>query len=428
MNIPPVPHLATAMPEPLHRVEQHLLDRQAEIESWFRTQWRYTTAPFYSSVDLRNSGYKLAPVDTNLFPAGFNNLNIAFESLCIQALQTAIGRIPQTVDRVLIIPENHTRNQAYLENLAVLKQLIEKAGFEVRIGSMIADMEEAMDIKLASGHSLCLEPVYRENNQIRVQGFTPELVLLNNDLSSGRPEIIESLEQQIVMPVMDLGWSDRLKSVHFRHYKEVTNEFSQHIDLDPWLIAPLFRSCGAIDFMQREGNACLSNNVAVLLEAVQKKYDEYNIQCRPFLMVKADRGTYGMGVMTVHSTDDVAELNRKQRTRMSTIKEGQKVSHVLIQEGVYTHETWGEEEIVAEPVVYMIDNIVVGGFYRVHGSRAVNENLNTPGMRFEPLAFDNCCISPEKDLAIDAHQNRFYTYGVIARLASLAAAREMVSL
>jgi glutamate--cysteine ligase len=109
---------------------------------------------------------------------------------------------------------------------------------------------------------------------------------------------------------------------------------------------------------------------------------------------------------------------------MSTIKEGQKVSKVIIQEGVYTHETWGEAETVAEPVVYMIDHNVVGGFYRVHESRAANENLNSPGMRFEPLAFDDCCISPERELDADAHPNRFYSYGVVARLALLAAARE----
>ena len=72
----------------------------------------------------------------------------------------------------------------------------------------------------------------------------------------------------------------------------------------------------------------------------------------------------------------------------------------------------------------MIDHNVVGGFYRVHARRAANENLNAPGMRFERLAFDECCISPDKGRSPDAHSNRFYTYGVIARLALLAAARE----
>jgi glutamate--cysteine ligase len=48
-------------------------------------------------------------------------------------------------------------------------------------------------------------------------------------------------------------------------------------------------------------------------------------------------------------------------------------------------------------------------------------------MRFEPLAFDECCVSPDKELSPDAHANRFYTYGVIARLGNLAAARETVN-
>ena len=49
-------------------------------------------------------------------------------------------------------------------------------------------------------------------------------------------------------------------------------------------------------------------------------------------------------------------------------------------------------------------------------------------MYFERLAFDECCNSPDKEQSPDAHPNRFYTYGVIARLALLAAARETQSL
>ena len=54
---------------------------------------------------------------------------------------------------------------------------------------------------------------------------------------------------------------------------------------------------------------------------------------------------------------------------------------------MHTFETLNEA--VAEPVVYMIDRYVVGGFYRVHTGRGMDENLNAPGMHFEPLAFDN---------------------------------------
>ncbi len=109
-----VPHLTTALSGPLQHLERHLLRHQAEIESWFRTQWVRTPAPFYASVDLRNAGFKLAPVDTNLFPAGFNNLNPDFEPLSVQAVHAAVERWLPSAMRVLLIPESHTRNTYYL--------------------------------------------------------------------------------------------------------------------------------------------------------------------------------------------------------------------------------------------------------------------------------------------------------------------------
>ena len=78
---------------------------------------------------------------------------------------------------------------------------------------------------------------------------------------------------------------------------------------------------------------------------------------------------------------------------MAVVKEGLEVHEVIIQEGVHTFET--VKDAVAEPVVYMIDRYVIGGFYRVHTSRGKDENLNAPGMHFEPLAFDNSCTQPD---------------------------------
>lgn len=420
-----VPHLTTALTGPLNIIESTILERQARIESWFRSQWRNTPAPFYASVDLRNAGYKIAPVDTNLFPGGFNNLNPAFESLCIQAVQSALERLDKPVDRILIIPENHTRNMRYLENLAVLQGMFEKAGFETRVGSLLPNLEKGLQIDLDSGSSILLEPLRREDSGVCVGDFGPELLILNNDLSSGIPGFLEGVDQ-VILPPLKMGWSDRLKSVHFGFYRDLAQEFAALLDIDPWLIEPLFRNCGEVDFMKRTGTACLSRNVESLLTAIRKKYDEYGIKHEPFVMIKADSGTYGMGVMSVHSPDEVHELNRKQRTKMATIKEGQKVTKAIIQEGVITQETWGNPHTVAEPVVYLVDQSVVGGFYRVHPQRSTNENLNSPGMYFERLAFDECCNSPDKEQSPDAHPNRFYTYGVLARLASLAAAREMM--
>ena len=421
-----VPHLTTALTGPLQNLERIILNNQTTIESWFRNAWRDVQLPFYASVDIRNSGYKIAPVDTNLFPSGFNNLNSSFESLCIHAAQMAIEHTQLPIDKILIIPENHTRNLFYLENIASLQSIIQKAGFEVRIGTLMEDISTPTRIELDSSNTVLLEPIRRDQNRILVDNFNPDLILLNNDLTGGEPDMFKNIEQKITPPT-SLGWSSRLKSNHFNFYQKVAKEFAELIGIDPWLIDPMFRNCGKVDFMKREGVDCLSSNVKSLLEAINTKYNEHDIDYAPFVMVKADAGTYGMGVMSIRSQDEISELNRKERTRMATTKEGQKVSQVIIQEGVYTHETWGDEETVAEPVVYMMDRQVVGGFYRVHGKRTTSQNLNTPGMRFEPLAFLDCCSTPEPNLEADCHQNRFYTYGVIGRLALLAASHEITN-
>ncbi|HSW92757.1 MAG TPA: glutamate--cysteine ligase [Gammaproteobacteria bacterium] len=410
------------MTGPLHLLEKQLLDKQHAIETWFQTEWKKTAAPVYGSVDLRNAGFKLAPVDMNLFPAGFNNLNTAFLPLSVDAAKRAIRNAMPDAKKILLVPENHTRNLYYWENIRGLIHILESAGFEIKIGSLLPDYETPTELDLPNGQKIVLQTLSRDQDKVRVGQFIPDLLLLNNDLSDGIPAILESLSQPLVPPA-ELGWSQRLKSGHFQHYAEISDEFARLIDIDPWLIAPLFRYCGSVDFMKREGEECLIHHVEQLFEAIKEKYRRYEIACKPFIIVKADAGTYGMGVMTVRDVEEMKSLNRKQRTSMSKTKSGQPVRRVIVQEGVYTFETWGENNSVAEPVVYMWGERVVGGFYRVHKERGIDENLNAPGMHFEPLAFAKTCHQPKPEL--DDCQNRFYAYGVIARLSMLAAAREM---
>ncbi|MDR3490647.1 MAG: glutamate--cysteine ligase [Gammaproteobacteria bacterium] len=420
------PHLTTALTGPLQLLEKQILNQQNEIEEWLQAQWKKTPAPIYGSVDLRNAGFKLAPVDMNLFPGGFNNLqlNPIFMSLSSAAADIAIQKIADGVKNILLIPENHTRNIFYWENVSTLLTILKNAGFDARVGSLLPDLTQPTEISVASGGTITITPLQRKENLISIEGFIPDLILLNNDLSDGIPDILQGLDQ-IITPPAELGWSQRLKSEHFQYYADISKEFSDIIKIDPWLISPLFLHCGEVDFMKSSGQACLISNVEELLSAITKKYAEYNIPHAPYVVVKADAGTYGMAIMMVKSVDEVRALNRKQRTHMSKSKGGQPVNKVIIQEGVYTFETWGEDNAVTEPVVYMWGERVVGGFYRIHKDRGVDENLNSPGMHFEPLAFAKHCSQPVSPTAPDECQNRFYAYGVIARLSMLAAAREI---
>lgn len=412
-----LPHLTTVTADYLHLLERQLLLKQKDIENWFAAQWQLTTPPVYGSVDLRNAGFKLAPIDMNLFPAGFNNLSKTFLNHSVQAARESIVNIAPDAKKILLIPENHTRNIFYWENIQTLMHTLTEANFIVKLGTLLPDA-------LIVNDTLQIEPVQRVNHRIQLNDFVPDLILLNNDLSSGIPDMLADCQQPIVPPAK-LGWSERLKSEHFQYYEAVSNEFAKMIDIDPWFIAPLFRHCGKIDFMKRDGEECLTKNVEQLLRNIQKKYDEYKIKCKPFVIVKADSGTYGMAVMTVRSAEEVQALNRKQRTSMAKTKSGQPVRRVIVQEGVYTFETWGSDNAVAEPVVYLWGQRVVGGFYRVHKERGIDENLNAPGMQFEPLAFETPCDKPDHQAGLDHCQNRYYAYGVIARLSMLAAAREI---
>ena len=109
---------------------------------------------------------------------------------------------------------------------------------------------------------------------------------------------------------------------------------------------------------------------------------------------------------------------------MAHVKDGLEVHEVIIQEGVHTFERINEA--VAEPVVYMIDRYVVGGFYRVHADRGTDQNLNAPGSHFVPLAFAHQHAIPDMSAKPGtAAPNRFYMYGVVGRLALLAASLEM---
>jgi glutamate--cysteine ligase len=419
-----VPRLTTALTGPLQDLERRILDRMPDIERWLRTHWQEHAVPFYASVDLRNAGFKLAPVDTNLFPGGFNNLNPAFLPLCVQAVQAAVERVCPDARGVLLVPENHTRNTFYLQNVAMLVGILRQAGMRVRIGSLSDEIKEPTRVELPEGEALVYEPIRRRGRRVGVADFDPCMILLNNDLSAGRPAVLDDIDQPIAPPLSS-GWYNRRKSHHFEVYNGVAAEFGELLKIDPWLIDPCFSVCGEIDFQGRAGEECLASNVETLLERIRRKYAEYGIDETPFVIVKADAGTYGMGIMTVRDPSEVVDLNRKQRNKMAVIKEGLAVSSVIIQEGVYTFESI--DDAIAEPVVYMIDRFVVGGFYRMHTARGKDENLNAPGAQFVPLAFEAPCI-PEPEGPAGCAPNRFYAYGVVARLAQLAAAIEIEAL
>lgn len=420
-NLPSAPPMADTSME-ISQIIALLRDRlhthETAVEEWL-TKKRAEAPPFlYNSVDLRHAGFKIAPVDTNLFPAGFNNLSVAAVARAVTQMGQHVTRVAPGARNILIIPENHTRNLAYLDNLRVLHDLLTRAGFAVRIGSLAAGAGEVLELTSLSGHVIKEYGVERAaDGRIHTGDFTPDVLVMNHDFTGGIPEILHNAAQPMIPPPA-LGWHTRRKSTHFTEYNNLARELADILGVDDWLISTPISRCGAVDFGERSGVECVALNVEKTLHVTRRKYQEYGITQEPYVFIKADGGTYGMGIMTARSGDDVLALNKKTRNKMDIIKEGTHNTEVIIQEGVPSVDV--VEGAAAEPMIYLVDGVPVGGAYRLNDQRGDRDNLNATGMRFTGM-----CDEGEGDAARARIKScNFKVFGLISAVAALATARE----
>ncbi len=419
-----VPHLITSLTGAINEIEQRILESMPAIERWFRLEWMEHTPPFYCSVDLRNAGFKLAPVDTNLFPNGFNNLTPEMLPLAVQAAMAAIEKICPEAKNLLLIPDSHTRNTFYLSSVQRLVAVFTQAGLNVRLGTLDASIKQPLKVALADGGELVLEPLLRTRGRLGLKNFDPCTILLNDDLEGGVPKVLQGLYEQYLLPPLHAGWTVRRKSHHLRSYEELAKKFGKLLGMDPWLVNPMHAQCGEVDFSESEGLDCVRGHAETLLGKIKRKYKEYGINERPFVVIKPDSGSSGRGILTVRDPKEIDAIGQAAGRGKNSAMDLPAAGPVIVQEGVPTYER--VNDAVAEPVVYMIDRYVVGGFYRVHAERGVDENLSAPGSAYVPLAFAPSGHLPRRGEKPGASApNRFYMYGVIARLAMVAASYEL---
>ena len=404
----------------IETLDKLLNSRRDEIEEWLHQQRTHKPPFIYSSVDLRHSGYKLAPVDTNLFPAGFNNLSPAARMRSVRLMTARFDEMANPPQRVLIVPENHTRNLFYLENLAALADIVEQTGRAVCIGNVAAT--EPLNLTSMHGRPVNEWPLVRSGDQLETgNGFHPDFILLNNDCTAGVPDILKGVSQRVEPPYA-MGWYTRRKTEHFRAYGRIAHAFCEAFGLDYWLISTMVHRCGVVNFEEKKGIECVVLGVEKILHGLRRKYDEYGIQETPYVFVKADSGTYGMGIMTVKSSEELLELNKKARNKMNVIKEGTQNTEIIVQEGVPTIDQ--VESKSAEPMIYLVDGVPVGGAYRINDDRDAFSNLNASGMRFAGMCDEGECTEENKDKVKVTNCN-FGVFGLVAALAALAAPREV---
>ncbi len=405
-------------------IEQRLGEKRTDVEAWIKRHAEKVCFPVYSSVDLRDAGFKISAIDANIFPAGFNNLCLSFLEKGAALFRQYVSDNFGEIERIAIYPESHTRNKYYLQNLHSLKFMVERAGYKTIIATADPRFAEPVtELETIDGDVIQIHKLHRKENLLLGEDFSPQLILLNNDFSEGKPPELADLEQAMTPPP-EMGWYIRSKWEHFQFYTSLANEFADILSIDPWLISPFTDFESNIRFKTGTGMDRIAGKVDTLVRQIAEKYKKYGIDRPPAVFIKDNAGTYGMGIIIVSSGDEVLRLNSNQRKKMSHSKSGREISTVIIQEGIPTSDYFQKQP--GEPVVHMIGDKVLGGFFRYSGSKSELDNLNSPGTKFAKLCLTE---SDEFDEVLACYRGHcsFDLYYTIARISCLAMGHEMKS-
>ena len=334
----------------LSEIQSIIENQGTSIEAWFAEKFKQYPPFIYNSVDLRYSGHKITAVDTNIFPAGFNNLSAAARDASALELKKYLHK---DIAKILLITEFHTRNLKYLENISTLKKIIENTGREVFLASFNPEFTQAINIEDALGQELTIYPLERKNDSIiTINGYEPDLIIFNNDLTSGSPEILKNIKQEIIPPT-GMGWYRRTKYEHFQKYNHIASEFAKEFNFDPFFITTELGFCKKVNFKERKGLECIALETEKTLQRINEKYKQHNITSEPYVYIKANQGTYGMGIMTAKNADDVFAVNKKTRNKMNSLKSKKLNEQILIQEGIETIDNY--QGAPCEPFIYLIN-------------------------------------------------------------------------
>ncbi|MEC7589158.1 MAG: glutamate--cysteine ligase [Candidatus Thermoplasmatota archaeon] len=364
----------------LNDLNQLIEAKRQEITEWMEKKRAEVPIPIYGSVDVRDAGWKIAVVDANHFPAGFNNVAPEDEQHLSALLKNHINRRDEKCRWVHLYPESHTRNAAYVENLKTLQRLIEQAGFRCTVGSPeLADHGSLAGISGPLNLDIVSLQMVNDEESIVVNGEQPDLILLNNDLTEG---IVPGLGTSRVSPPPVMGWHSRKKSHHYDALSDYVSEIAELIGIEPWcLITDWFVSKDKC--LDRESCRIeLAAEVDDFIQRIKDKYHTLGIDREPVVFIKNDSGTYGLGILSVRSGEELLSLSNRKMRKLMYSKGGVEVENFLIQEGIPTRLETADGGPV-EPVVYLVDGQAASWFYRINEKKSDIDNLNSPSASFE---------------------------------------------
>lgn len=397
-------------------LHEKIVNKYDDLMNWYNTEVKECSLPFYSSFDIRDSGYKIAPVDANLYPAGFNNICQTDKESSYELAQQYVNKhYGAKVKHIGLLTEEHTSNPYYWDNVYWIRSLLTEAGFKVSL-LLPKPTPEAVEFVSASGHKLQVEAFDVKQGVIsqKTTDQKIDLIISNNDFSTAYDSWVTEAGVP-VNPPLQMGWHFRRKIDFFNEYNALAKTFAEVIGVSPQLLQIETESYDQFEIGEESSMQTLKQKAEAMFKKLKVQYKENNFPAEPYMFIKNSAGTYGLGVIEIKSPEDILSWNYKSRKKMKAAKGGGGIEAVILQEGIPTIVK--NQDHTAEPAIYVIGDKLAGGFLRVNERKGPQENLNAPGAVFARL-----CVS---DLEID-HQGRLMenVYGWIARLSVLAVGRE----
>ncbi len=396
----------------LHNI---FLNKEIKIQEWFLRKIESKDFPFYCSFDIRESNNKLAPVDANLFPAGFNNICQDDRSTMGDLLKKCTEFKKLNFKNVAIFCEEHTSNLYYWDNVGALITLFKREGITPFVVLPSLNLK-IKTIESASGMQIKINKVeIKEGGVLFVDGVKIDFLVSNNDFSTAFDSWIKDVKIPQVPP-LKMGWHKRRKHTFFKIYNELVEDFSKIIGLNSFHLRVETYNYDKFDIENKESLVKLSDEIVGFKDKLNKKYREHNVKEEPYFFIKNSFGTYGIGVIEVKSPKDILNWNYKARKKMKATKGGGRFNSVIIQEGIPTTLKINEES--AEAVIYLLGCGLAGGFLRTHGRKGGRDSLNTPGAVFQRMCFSDYEFQKESKMLENV-------YGTVARLGALALSMEI---
>lgn len=380
-----------------------IISSLSEVKSWFKEKTKDQKAPFYASFDIRDSSLKVAPVDANVFPAGFNNICEVDRERAAHLIETYLRLHYPHLKVILLLAEEHTSNLYYWDNIYIIKNLIEQAGYGVKVCVPGIKIPDKKIVESASGYQFSVSPLREE---------TGDLIISNNDFSTecALPEGI------LCTPSQSLGWKKRRKQNFFFHYNKIAKEFAALIGINDWHFTVKTRRFAPFHLDSKDNLKSLKKEVFKFLSELKKERPQSSKE-PPFLFLKNNAGTYGLGITSISQAEEIDSWNYKTRKSMKATKGGGGITELIIQEGIPSCLA-DEQNQTAEPVIYMSGSKLAGGFLRTHSKKDGKSNLNSPGAVYKRL-----CVS-DLEIHIQGHLME-NIYGWVGRLGLLALMEEI---